>query len=513
MDLLTRIDGEFEGSQFGSRLLSMDYNGDGYDDLIVHSKYWNPTGVYNSYQRWGRIYFYWGGPGFDNVADYLFTGTEPEEYASGQLVNGGDINGDGHDDLVLTWINGPAMVIAVYYGTLNPTGVPDLTISIPYDVDEFIVPYPLGDINGDGHADLSIITSPFVSSINNILIWTGNDHPMQELVNTNNGNGGLKANGIGDVNNDGFADFVLQHGLFGGTSSDCRIVLYYGNPDYPQCDSLVISENTHEPVSRTISPLGDINNDGFDDFEAYNGRIWFGGPNLTASNDLILNYHTAYHQWDNLDSNASPPLIHGDLNDDGFQDVIASNSYINYYRGEVGIWVGGPNMNGGCDMYLYPPSDYESRNFGSGKAAGDFNGDGVCDLAVSAPTWGQGSIYNTWGRVFVYSGNAQIVSNEDLVEQPIVDTLWTVNLYPNPMQQGSELNIDFCGKGYKEAKQIGLDVYNLKGQKVHSANINNPVSSYRIPEETTSKLGSGLYFLSVKSEGKPVFSKKLCITK
>jgi hypothetical protein len=48
---------------------------------------------------------------------------------------------------------------------------------------------------------------------------------------------------------------------------------------------------------------------------------------------------------------------------------------------------------------------------------------------------------------------------------------------------------------------------------VHSANISNPDVLYRIPEETTFKLGSGLYIFSVKMGGEPVSTKKLCITK
>ncbi len=39
----------------------MDYNGDDYDDLIVHSLGWNPDGVYgeNDTNCWGKTYCYW----------------------------------------------------------------------------------------------------------------------------------------------------------------------------------------------------------------------------------------------------------------------------------------------------------------------------------------------------------------------------------------------------------------------------------------------------------------------
>jgi len=61
MELLTSMTGEFNGCKFGCSLVSMDYNGDDYDDLIVHSLGWNPDGVYgeNDTNCWGKTYCYW----------------------------------------------------------------------------------------------------------------------------------------------------------------------------------------------------------------------------------------------------------------------------------------------------------------------------------------------------------------------------------------------------------------------------------------------------------------------
>ncbi|MDY0128413.1 MAG: FG-GAP-like repeat-containing protein, partial [Candidatus Cloacimonadaceae bacterium] len=259
LDIMNTFYGEFNGAWFGEQIVAMDFNGDGYDDLIVHAPNWNPNGVYNSDQRWGKLYFYWGGPEMDNEPDFVMEGTENWALYPAGPFNGGDINGDGIDDMVITLPVDPACVIAVYYGTANPTGIPDLTITIPYEVNDYIVANPLGDINGDGRADLVIQTSPWAVNVTRLIIWTGNDAPFFTLVETNNYSVSRSAIGLGDVNGDDVDDYLLQYGIPGGTNMNSRIVLYYGNTNFPEVDSLVISDNTNDITLRSPCPLGDLN--------------------------------------------------------------------------------------------------------------------------------------------------------------------------------------------------------------------------------------------------------------
>jgi len=93
MDLLTRIDGEFNGSYMGHSLVSLDYNGDGYQDLVALAMMWNPTGTYQLGAKWGKLYFYMGGPGFDNMPEYTMPAQWNGQYW-GFLNNAGDVNGD-----------------------------------------------------------------------------------------------------------------------------------------------------------------------------------------------------------------------------------------------------------------------------------------------------------------------------------------------------------------------------------------------------------------------------------
>ena len=110
LELMTTLYGEFYGSHFGSFLVSLNFNGDSYDDLIVYSMNWNPYGVYQDTQRWGKFYFYWGSAnGISSTPDYIIEASARGEYSSSIPINGGDINGDGLDDLVLTKFTGATL--------------------------------------------------------------------------------------------------------------------------------------------------------------------------------------------------------------------------------------------------------------------------------------------------------------------------------------------------------------------------------------------------------------------
>jgi hypothetical protein len=134
-----------------------DVNGDACADVIVGAVGSGAGGAYA-----GRAYVYYGGPGADAVADLTLTGAASADYLGISVSTAGDVNGDGFDD-VIVGANGndaggtDAGRAYVYYGGPGVDAVADLTLTGAVAGDEFGRSVSTaGDVNGDGHADVIV---------------------------------------------------------------------------------------------------------------------------------------------------------------------------------------------------------------------------------------------------------------------------------------------------------------------------------------------------------------------
>ncbi len=102
-----QIDGASQYDEVGHSVsFAGDMNGDGYDDLIIGSRYADPGG-----SRSGESYVLFGKPsGFSslvdlsalNIADGIFLhGANPDDQSGHSVSAAGDINGDGFDDVII----------------------------------------------------------------------------------------------------------------------------------------------------------------------------------------------------------------------------------------------------------------------------------------------------------------------------------------------------------------------------------------------------------------------------
>ncbi len=505
MDLMNTLYGEFNGDEFGAEMVSMDYNGDGYDDLIVVAPFWNDTGLVGAYFL-GKVYFYWGGPnGLSNIPDYVIEGQSQAQFAP-YMCNPGDMNGDGIDDLAITYSTdvpwGAYKSIAIYLGSSTPHSEPDYLATIPYT---HVRPQYLGDINGDGKSDLSIWGQYYYHRyLYFSSIWLDIESDPIPFLSSSIDGGVITLFGVGDVNHDGYDDAYVTYPSNPGNWAEKKIALCYGDASASLTDSLVIADYLIESFPSS-SPLGDINGDGFADFIGYQLHpyhyVWLGSSDLDSIPDLAISLTSPDHDMHAFGKVIFKYAVYGDLNGDGYDDFVCSDHEANTYNGQAGLWLGGANVNATVDLVLNPPWDWELRNFGEAKAIGDFNGDQFDDLALSCPRWMDGSLHDP-GRVYVFAGNAQLRDTTVSIDDPVVPSVgmvdWGIEVYPNPCHkaQGS-ISVKLKGDAYSSKGQYAYGIFNIRGQRVREGVINGEELRIRCFRTDLAGLDAGVYQVSV----------------
>ena len=148
-------------SWFGDSIAIGDFNGDGRDDLAITADKYDQDVINDSDE--GAIYIYLSGfNGIGSTPDITIIGdSESTEIGWGGIVNLGDINGDGYDDLGFADDDGYSWI---FWGSAGFSGTLDLdnTSLSSTEISVFDIPnihfnevIAIGDINGDGYDDLA----------------------------------------------------------------------------------------------------------------------------------------------------------------------------------------------------------------------------------------------------------------------------------------------------------------------------------------------------------------------
>ena len=90
-------------------------------------------------------------------------------------------------------------------------------------------------------------------------------------------------------------------------------------------------------------------------------------------------------------------IVCGDVDGDGYDDILIGAMKYNNFRGRVYLFYGGPDMDNTADLIL--EGQNEGDRFGDGIACGDIDNDGYEDIVIGANEYGEkrGRAYLYWG--------------------------------------------------------------------------------------------------------------------
>jgi FG-GAP-like repeat/FG-GAP repeat/FlgD Ig-like domain len=392
-----------------------DVNGDGYSDVLLTGAQGNGT-VWCYHASVDVI----GTVGF--TEEWVLSGGAPNALLNARVAPAGDVNGDGYGDVLIgapLYSNGEFNEGAVFVYLGSDSG---LAATSQRFIEGNIAGAALGsyvdtagDVNGDGFDDI-VVGSPNYSNGESFegraLVFLGSPagiaaSPVWSFEsNSAFAYMGKRVAGSGDVNADGYDEILVSAPeLTDGQNGEGRVCLFYGSASGPAIspswtyDSNIVGGR----AGWGLGCAGDVNGDGYSDMVFDIGTnnpapwggvyVFFGGVVLPARSFTS-------------GSGAFGDMVYtaGDINGDGFSDLIAGDMSVSGQAGKITI-LGGVEAGSTFPVLAERYGAQAGEQFGADcRSAGDVNGDGFGDVIVGVPRHDNGSTDE--GQVRVYLGRA-----------------------------------------------------------------------------------------------------------
>ncbi len=480
-------EGEERDSRIGCSVATAgDVNGDGFGDILIGSE--------------GMACLYYGGIHYPGQVDVTLGGTVAEERYGWSVAFAGDVNADGYSDLLAgghTYSHGETYegIAQLWLGA--GTQLIGATADWQFEPDQANANAGwevagAGDVNGDGYDDALIgainysSTLPPVDYVGRAYLFYGdpadglNSVPWTYTGSYTDEGLGVSLASAGDVNADGYADFLVGAPGYRALGSPVgRAMLFLGSPTGPAStpDWQVIGTAAGMSFGGAVSSAGDLNGDGYSDVvigapyyangDAFEGAIyvWYGGEDALGPGGTA-----ATADW-MVESNAPNAELGGalayagDLQGDGYGDFVAGLPGYASNRGRISVYRGsptGPTFVCSKDG----PSGQASRFGAALSGGGDIGSDGLSDYIVGAEYY-EDDYYNE-GLARLYEGST--------VASCGVQSAWIATGGQTGAQLGRSVAVggDLNGDGFGEmavgVPQIGAFAPNIGAVFVYRGN-------------------------------------------
>ena len=509
-EIIGELYGDPDSLHFGeSFCCAGDQNGDGCDDLLVTA--------------YKVVKLYFGGERIDNRPDMVFQGVNNDSIAEfygdeGRIAYLGRLTDDNDKWIAMRVFKRLARRpytfletrVELFKGGEDLDTIPDFVFRRHPDY-AYVIPdgeenQQPSDFNGDGYSDLLIsFGGDTGEDYARLLMFFGGEDfdTIPDWTLTLNFPDywahGMSASTGGDVNGDGFDDFIL--------GSPRGVELFAGG-DPPDTVAVWTFQNDDE-VDYCFGRwriLPDVNGDGYDDYGCYwdSLGIWedydryylfYGSDNPDAEPDLELEGN---HSLGGTDGRLSG----GDFNNDGFGDIVTTNVVAFQGEGEMHIHFGADNPSPQPDIVV---NIYRNYDYGYGiklGALGNYDGrPGFEFIAGRYPVYGG----QPYGKLGIFGAGDDWLNTIDFKDE-VMNQQWnlTVTASPNPFNNQIKLNYSIS-----HPANATLTLFDIQGRRVKRfAKGFHEAGKYAA---SAAGFQSGIYFAVLQTNRGRVVRKVVCL--